>query len=791
MATDLAAPTTIPELPPASVADRGLTPKAARRWAWAERLLYGTGGVVTAIGPHMGNPLVRGIGTGLAAGALAGTAWWLWKRSEHHHHTLLVSCTRAVPLIGYAGTWLALQHIPGRPWWEYAIPAALTGLMGWWVPLTRSVGLRRVVARLEDPELVFDDEASVWEDEEPEEEDGLGFDPTTFEGYLKARWALSPTTAGTTLEQIHQHDPDAPDFDAVIVAKAGQAVPRTVDRRTVAAVFDVPETVVELKPVPGSGPGRLALSVTPSQIEEDIEAAGLQGLWERKVSGAGGAAPGMRMIDHQIGEDRIRILVEADEDRLIALPRRKLARALQVDDPDLLMVETDGMARGVVTVYREHPLINVPEPTIEDLTMDERGMITIGVRHDGRPFKMALYDPELGAMTDLAVGAPGAGKSVFLNLLLIAERASGVVSIVADAQNGMSLPEAKGRVYSFATGLAGVAATLAAICALADYREQVSTANGWGGFKIGDPWRLVNVTIDEINLVLGAQAAVPPEFRKWCTGMIARGQQTGRKFGEGVRFAGQSIHVTDLGDAEKIRANAKQGTVWMGRVNSSTTRQMALDMVTDGTEISSIPMYFGGGQGDVESAWSGAEAPRGPVTAGMAWALQGGRATLMRVFKVIKENRTFPKLIELYEARPMPVLTEPEDAVFQAAYKEGYAIAEALLAGESGGGDGDGDEEDGGRKRRKKTAAVPTTPRPTVAIPAPPKSLRDQVLDALADGMPHPIREIRSAVGVGTPDGPSVDSVANAVSKLAASGQLVQASHGVWRLAPPKPANED
>ncbi|MEK8175064.1 hypothetical protein NKH77_56200 [Streptomyces sp. M19] len=159
-------------------------------------------------------------------------------------------------------------------------------------------------------------------------------------------------------------------------------------------------------------------------------------------------------------------------------------------------------------------------------------------------------------------------------------------------------------------------ATLAAACAVADYREKVSAANGWGSFVLGDPWRLVNVTLDEINLAIGEHAICPPDFSKWIVAMIARLQQTGRKFGFGIRFAGQSIHVADLGDAEKLRANARQGTVWMGRVNSTMTQSMATDMVSDGTDVTPIKRFFGSVSEELEAAWDGKEVPPGPITAG-------------------------------------------------------------------------------------------------------------------------------------------------------------------------------
>ena len=416
--------------------------------------------------------------------------------------------------------------------------------------------------------------------------------------------------------------------------------------------------------------------------------------------------------------------------------------------------------------------------------MDANGRIVLGLQHDGRPDRWNLYDPELGAVTDLIVGAPGSGKSVTLNTVLAAERISGVVSIVADAQNGMSLPEAKGRVYHFGAGIAAVGATLAAACAVGDYREQIAAANGWGACEMGRPWALMNVTIDEVNKVLGAEADVPREYRKWVTGLIGHFQLTGRKFLGGVRIAGQSIHLADLGDSEKIRANAKNGNVWLGRVNSAMTKSMAADLVTDGTEITQIPKYFGSAAAELDAAWSGEETPPGPITAGRAWHLQSGRAGGMRTFKAVKENGAFPGLIALYESAPIPGLTPQEDKVFKEAYAVALEAAERLLAGEDPyGDDEDQDDEDGGRKKSRKAGKG----RPVrSSVPAAPRTLADRILTALADG-PRRTREIRTAVGVGEADGPASGSVDNALSRLSETGHVVRAGHGSWAL----PASED
>ncbi|MFJ9412512.1 hypothetical protein [Streptomyces sp. NPDC101393] len=764
--------TEIEKAPTADVApDRGLTPKEARRRAIAERVLYGAAGTWAAAGPVSDVPWWAH-GAVVLTGAL--TARRVWKQSDADDGTdLLLSAYRSLPVLGWSGSYTAgllspVLHYPNG--WPMLAAGAWTLGMMLATPWTRSRGLRRAIEHevARQPEQ-SEDQALVPVEAPP---------PTTFDGHIKAMWAASPATGETWLENIRQGHPDRPDFEALVLAPAGQAVPGSVTERAVAAVFDVPEACVNISGVDGHGPGRLHMRIAPSEMHAKATEHGLKRLWEQKVSAPGGAAPGMELVDYRLDKaaGTLRMRVAAADGQLISVPRLKLARALQIDDPELLMIETDGLAHAVVTFYREHPLLNIRQATAEDLTMGADGRISIGLRHDGRPFKMPLYDPEMGALTDLAVGAMGSGKSVFLLTVLIAERLSGVISLVADAQSGMSLPEANGRVRHFGAGLAAMAATLGGACAVADYREKVSAANGWGSFVLNDPWRLVNVTLDEINLAIGEHAICPPEFSKWIVAMIARIQQTGRKFGCGLRFAGQSIHVADLGDAEKIRANAKQGTVWMGRVNSSMTQSMATDMVDDGTDITPIRRFFGSISEELEAAWDGKETPPGPITAGMAWGLQGGRATLMRVFKALKRNKTYPHLISLFESAPeIPGFSPEEDEIFKTVYADALLAAEALLTPSQD------DEEEGGKAKKGKKGMPQLSG--SGSFPAPPKTLRDLVLDALADGDPHRVRDVRAAVGVGTEGGPSSGSVDNTLSKLAETGRIVRVGHGTWALA--------
>ncbi|MFD5489484.1 hypothetical protein ACFWIV_28920 [Streptomyces virginiae] len=756
MTTAALPPATSAEPSAPTAAHTGLTPAAARRLAIAERVLYGAGGILTAVGPQTD---VTGLHVAvLAAGA--GAVGVLWRRTRSGGAGLLLACTRALPLLGLSGTYVAALIAPGYSWWETVAPVAVAAAAGLAAPLTRAAGISRAIQIL--PGVV---EAPVQQD------------AGDYLSGVRALWAAAAVTAGTELTALHQPDPDHPAFTAIVLAAPGQAVSSRLDGRAVAAVFDVPEAAVTLNPIAGSGPGRLALLVDPARAAEQaaLEQDPVRLWWEEKVSGPRGAAPGMNLAAYRIEaeEGRAMFRVEAAEDQEVSLPRRKLARALGIEDPDLLMIGAVGLAGAVITVYRDHPLINVREATAEDLTMREDGTIALGLRHDGRPARMPLYDPELGGLTDLFVGAPGSGKSVALLHVITAERLSGIVSIVADAQGGMSLPEAKGRVYAFGAGLAEFGATLAGACALADYREQISTANGWGSFALGDPWSLVNISLDEINRVIAEDAEAPKEFKAWVVSMITRAQLTFRKLGMGIRYAGQSVHLEDLGDAEKIRANAKQGSVWLGRVNSTMTKRLASDMTSGDIEITPIPRHFGGGgDAEVEAAWNGEDAPTGPVTAGVAWHILGGVPGLMRVWRAVKEGRTYPNLIRLMESAVMPVLTPEEDAAFRAGYAEALPLALDLLAG----GDGTGD---GGRQEQGEAGAVGVRiPRP--AVKAKPANLEAQILTVLAAGGVMRNRDIRTALGADAPGGPKAGSVDNALSALFDAGKVIKPGHGKW-----------
>jgi hypothetical protein len=731
--------------------------RSIRRRARIERLTYGAAALGISIAPHYDQLWPAHL---TVAGLAVGAFWRLWGKWDEMPlgMGLLKASQRALPLLTGAGLYVTNLMRDGADTWEYGLPAGWALLMGATTPLTHASGLAALL-----PDLDPDDDSTPAIEAAPAP-------PATYGEYRTRQWDDARSTGTTRLAEVRQYQDGAPDFWGIVVAEAGETVP-DLNATTLAGVFDLPPGTVALNLIEGSGPGRKLLTARPTldhqaQTQQDP----IHRIFNDKLARPNGGAPGMLLDDYRREPNRIALRVTAPEDQMIQLNQKQIARNLGYKDPSLVTVETDGMGDGVISVYKTHPLLSIREATVEDLTMREDGTIQNGLRPDGRAARVPLFDPVMGAITDLYVGAPGAGKSVALNHVLAAERISGIVSIVADAQNGMSLPEADGRVYHFGKGIAATGATLAAFKDLAKYREDVSAANGWGSFEPGNPWRIVNATLDELNRILSEDADVPRPYRKWVTGNVGDAQSTGRKVGMGIRFAAQSIHLADLGDKNRIRANAKNGTVWLGRTNDSTTQHMATDgVLPPGVYPEPIPRYFStGSDNDVDAAFEGKEAERGPITAGTANVIQGGSLFRERVFNSPKVNKTYPGLIALYEAAPIPRLSPEEDRVFQDSYAKWLPFAEALLAGEDG-------EEGGGGEYADYADPDPLAgddPEPTSA------SIKQRILDVLADG-PLALKDVRKRLA----DEFAAGSVNNAMGELHnTDGLVTPVSRGVYQL---------
>ncbi|WP_148592117.1 hypothetical protein [Streptomyces sp. WAC01526] len=738
-----------------------------RRRVLAERTSYALAAAGMAVGPQLDDSAWSYLASG---GIGLGTLAWLYAKTKDPDQGLgmLTRAQRAIPFLTAAGTYVANLITPGFNWWEVVAPAAWASLMGWMAPLTRSASL---VLELSEQQALADPAREL-----------------TYTEFLAAKWQQA-TGDGTRLVSITPFRADRPDFEAVVVAQAGKAVP-TFTEVQLAAAFDFPVGTVKMRPVQGSGPGRMRLVARPTSEDVEAVAEGIRGLWETAVAAPGKAAPGVELLDYRAEPHRIVLLVASPPGKEIHLPHTAICSAFGIDDPSRLVIETDGIRQGVVSIYKTNPLMKVRKATVEDLTMDAKGRVTIGVCHDGKPARMRLWDPSQGALRGITAGVTGAGKSVLQNLILAAEKRSGVVSWVGDVQGGMSLPEAEGRVDWFAKGPVETLLMLTAAHAVMKYRERISNEMGRGDFALGKPWPLINITLDEINRLLSH----PDEaMRKATAYLIADIQKTGRKVGIGIRLAVQSLHLKDLGDDDAIRQQGKVGALFLMRTASSSTKEMGLDGIAPaGFQMENIPARIYE-NGQIEALFSGKDDEDGESTAGMAYMFLDGRAKFMRTFFAEKVDGVYPDLIALYGDEPANGLTEGEAkaaqagaAVYGVRHTNPYADCDTLAqafsdapgstpAAGAPAPDADGGDGDEAPAPFEAPFGIPFGDSGPDIGEEP--GLQDQILDLLADG-PKSLKQLRETLPSFQPS-----SVSNACTQLKSKGLAKSLKRGHWQLA--------
>ncbi|CQR59391.1 winged helix-turn-helix transcriptional regulator [Streptomyces leeuwenhoekii] len=761
---------TIDQAAPAADTTKRVPGHVIYRRVLAERTSYALAAAGMAVGPQLDDSAWSYLASG---GVGLGTLAWLYAKTKDPDQGLsvLTRAQRAIPFLTAAGTYVANLITPGFNWWEVVAPAAWASLMGWMAPLTRSAGL-------------------VLELTERQAQHGAGpGEPLTYTEFLAAKWQQA-TGDGTRLVSIQPYRADRPDFEAVVVAQAGKAVP-TFTEVQLAAAFDFPVGTVKIRPIQGSGPGRMRLVARPTTEDTEATAEGLRGLWETAVAAPGKAAPGVDLIDWRSEPHRIVLLVASPPGKEIHLPHTAICSAFGIDDPSRLVIETDGIRQGVISVYKTNPLMKVRKATVEDLTMDAKGRVTIGVCHDGKPARMRLWDPGQGALRGITAGVTGAGKSVLQNLILAAEKRSGVVSWVGDVQGGMSLPEAEGRVDWFAKGPVETLLMLTAAHAVMKYRERLSNEMGRGDFALNRPWPLINITLDEINRLLSH----PDEaMRKATAYLIADIQKTGRKVGIGIRLAVQSLHLKDLGDDDAIRQQGKVGALFLMRTASSSTKEMGLDGIAPaGFQMENIPARIYE-NGQIEALFSGKDDEDGESTAGMAYMFLDGRAKFMRTFFAEKKDGVYPDLIALYGEDPPTGLTEGEAkaaqagaAIYGVRHTNPYADCDTLAQAFS---DAPGSKPTAGTPAPAADTDGDSGEAPAPSFEAPfgipfgdsgpdigeEPGLQDQILELLADGPKH-LKDLRAAL-----PGFQPSSVSNACTQLKAKGLAISRKRGLWQL---------
>lgn len=475
--------------------------------------------------------------------------------------------------------------------------------------------------------------------------------------------------------------------------------------------------------------------------------------------------------------DVVEIEVEVPPGQLISYDLRLLCSALHVKDPSCLTVETDGLTRALVTVYKNPPLAKMPEPTAADLVMDANGFITVGRYHDGRPARIRLYEPGSGAQRSAMFGTTGAGKSRGLQLRLAAEKRSGIVPWLGDLKGGQSVPEARGHVDWHTTSQEGAILMLLSAVAVAEERMRRYAAMGRSSFIINDPDPLLIVHIDEANRLLEKGAP----YRDLACYLVKELGRTGRSVGVGIDLAAQAGHIDELGGSDTLRAMLKEGTVTLLRWSSSMMQSLVSDgLIPLGEQLAMIPKAFGAPQ--LYSRFAPAAFEYAPTsTAGSAYLLGSERPTaLMRHFQVgspFPVDGLDPLIVALYgPGEPRRLEATSHEAAGRAyAHRDGelpQELLDELLGKKPATEDGEPAESTTLRMPAAAPPAITPTVKPTTAV---------RIMRALEAGPLDKAQLIKTVNGDGftalTPGG-----ISNALGGLKDLGRVETLGRGVYRL---------
>ncbi|WP_328765398.1 MULTISPECIES: transfer protein [unclassified Streptomyces] len=463
------------------------------------------------------------------------------------------------------------------------------------------------------------------------------------------------------------------------------------------------------------------------------------------------------------------LTVEAPPGDLIVYDPIRLASALRIDDPSRLAIETDGMNHALVTIYPSDPLADVELPDPSELAMDDQGRIWVGRYHNGRPARMRLYDPKAGsAQRGLLFGTTGAGKSTGLQIILAAEKRSGICTWLADLKGGQSVPEARDNVDWFVTTQEGAMAMLRTAWLVMQERQRRYSAMGRSKFLINRPDPLIKVRIDEANRLLEKGAP----FRDEATYYIKDIGRTGRSLGMGIDLSAQAGHLEELGGSDTLRGMLKDGEVILLRWTSTMMRQLVSDgLLAAGQALAPIPKYAGATR--LVSQFEEAGEEDLPGTQGSGYLLSGSSPTSrFRFFNVGSTTPVEgldPEILALYGDGPVRQLEEASWEEAGGAYAgrlDGPEAYAAIFPMEEEDEDGEGGGGGGGRSGGKKRAASPVPAVPQQAKPRS-RTLAERVQAVLED-MDDPIdaHEVLAAVNADGGREVRLGSVRNTLTAL-------------------------
>lgn len=462
---------------------------------------------------------------------------------------------------------------------------------------------------------------------------------STYTQQVRLLWEHAGNPANTIVHKAFPHDGVPQDLSLMLKsAEPGRPI-ASLTHAAVAAAFGVDETDVRTTPVvkqPGreGGPGWLEVHITPDANARRRKNPTDSERWADKIGAEKGAIPGSefatRMRDDQRGVTHyLAHMTDKDTDPRVDL--RKLAKALDANYDDgrvFCDLEDDQI---LVSVWDTSPLAKVYEATRELLTPDSEGRWITGYLGNGQPARNRVYT-DRGAAHGLFVAPSGGGKTQLMAL-----------GIAADANYGACLwlateaPDEKTLALGQHTDHYGVGSLymvrlLRALDALMEIRGEMPWEDGqvheWSGTTIGCPYPALSSYLDEF-----LSAARDEKYGAEVMDLAERVSVKGRKYGIGIKVAGQSIYVQD-GFTQLLRENLRENSIPVVlKVAAKKVHEMfsALGVAPEHTP-EPLPRSFSPAEtGRLDRILNGEpEPPANSNTGGVGWIIEHTRPEVLR-----------------------------------------------------------------------------------------------------------------------------------------------------------------
>ncbi|MCF3132462.1 chromosome segregation protein ParM [Streptomyces olivochromogenes] len=564
------------------------------------------------------------------------------------------------PLVLAAAVDVAAKHTPG--WGPWCLDALLAA--GWAAAGLLVLPFARHTRRHHRPALATPAPAAQLEptpEPSPAQPDD-GADPFTRQ--VRQLWELRGMPGRTIVVRATPH-PGMPNDLSLLLRASEAGRPITgLKEDDIAAAFGVDATDVHMEAVARQygregGPAWKEVHVTPDAAERRLKAPTAREWWADRIGGAGGPVPGSQWVKEVRDKQRRvthYIAQVSDEMGEPRVNQHALAAALKTGyDEGRMFVTIDGN-QVLVSLWDSSPLAQTFPATRELLTPDKDGRWVTGYLGNGQPARNRVYT-DRGAAHGLFVAPSGGGKTQLMSLHVAADALFGAVvwmATEAPDEKTLALGEHTAR---YGVGALYMIRLLRALDALMEIRGEMLWEDGlvhdWDPGRAGCPYRMLSAYLDEF-----LSAARDGLYGAEIMDLAERVSVKGRKYGIGIKVAGQSVYVQD-GFTQLLCENLRENCI-------PVVLKVAPKKVSDMFKALGIPSEYipdplprsfsSAEEGRIERVMRGEpEPPADSNTGGAGWIVEAKQPEVLRTLFM-----DFKAGIDGYFPNTIATLTERE-----------------------------------------------------------------------------------------------------------------------------------